>query len=182
MSEGLEMEGILGGNTLEENAYHEAGHIVIAASVCLDLKPKGIVIYEVTREVAEGWAFYWEDRPEWESILMAVRAGQVAQLRQFPKSEFRGGQQDVRNFFAIVENNVGPNRGGEFWERITAKVCGLLDTNWPAVVAIAEAVMRSDWISVDSGEHDLAKRKKHLDGDLLVAILRNHAISAQVRR
>ena len=45
---------ILIGNTLEETAYHEAGHIVIAAAVDLDLKAKGIVIYEV-ENVADGW-------------------------------------------------------------------------------------------------------------------------------
>ena len=32
-------EQILIGNTLEETAYHEAGHVVIAGAVGLDLKP-----------------------------------------------------------------------------------------------------------------------------------------------
>jgi hypothetical protein len=59
------------GNTLEETSYHEAGHIVIAGAVGLDLKPKGVVVYEV-EHVADGWAFYWEDKPEWDKILLAL--------------------------------------------------------------------------------------------------------------
>lgn len=176
------MEETLIGNTLEENAYHETGHIVIAAVSGLDLKTKGIVIYEVSKEVTDGWAFYWEDKPLWDSILLAIRAGQVAQLRQFPKSEFRGGQQDVKNFFAIVKSQFGENRGGEFWERISGEVASLLKVHWAAVVEIAKALVDSDWIPVEPGEHPLSTRKKVLDGDALITILAKHGISAVVRR
>ena len=81
------MGRILIGNTMEETAYHEAGHIVIAGAVGLDLRPKGIVIYEV-EDVADGWAFYWEDNQQWTDILTALRAGQLAQLKQFPDPNF----------------------------------------------------------------------------------------------
>ncbi len=176
------MAKMLIGNTLEETAYHEAGHIAVAGAAGLDLKLEGIVIYEIAEDVTDGWAFYWEDKPEWEKILLAVRAGQVAQLRQFPQSEIRGGQPDVKRFFSIVADRFGSNRGGELWEDITASVRSLLDTHWAAVVAVAEALVKSDWIPVDEAEHALAKRKKHLDGDALVAILGKHGVPAQVRR
>lgn len=174
------MEETLIGNTLDETAYHEAGHIVIAAVGGLDLKPKGIVIYEV-RDKADGWAFYWEDKPLWESILRATRAGQIAQLKQFPKSEFRGGQHDVQRFFAVVKEEFGELRCGEFWERISGEVKVLLDAHWPAVVEIVEVVLRSGWLSVAPREHPLATRKKVVDGEALVAILFGHGIPSQVR-
>jgi hypothetical protein len=169
------------GNTLEETAYHEAGHVVVAGAVGLDLMPKGIVIYEVG-DLTDGWAFYWEDKPEWEGILRALRAGQMAQLRRFPKSEFRGGKPDLDKFYRIVADHFGANRFGELWGAITDKVRSMLDAHWAAVVAIAEALVRGGWIPTESGEHASARRKKHLGGDVLAAILAEHGISAQVRR
>jgi hypothetical protein len=175
------VEGTLIGNTLEETAYHEAGHMVGAAVSGLDLKTNGIIVYEVG-ELADGWAFYWEDKPLWDSILLAVRAGQVAQLRKFPNSEFRGGQQDVKNFFDVVTSQFGQNRCGEFWERISSEVNRLLNEHWPAVEKIAKALMQSDWVPVEPGEHPVARRKKVLDGNALVAVLARHDISAVSRR
>ncbi|MGO8700341.1 MAG: hypothetical protein ACLQVY_21835 [Limisphaerales bacterium] len=168
------------GNTPEETAYHEAGHIVIAGAVGLDLKPKGIVIYEV-EDVADGWAFYWEDKPEWEKILLALRAGQLAQLKQFPDSDFRGGQPDVQKFFSIVEQHFEPNRSGDIWQDISAKALTLLHTHWSAVDAVSDALMHANWIPVEHGEHSLAQRKKHLDGDALATILAARGISVHVR-
>lgn len=174
------MRQILIGNTLEETAYHEAGHIVIAAAVGLDLKVKGIVIYEV-ESVADGWVFYWEDKPDWENILLALRGGQLAQLRKFPDSEFRGAQQDVQNFFSVVQQHFPPNSNGDVWQDISAKVKTLLDNHWAAVEAVADALMHSNWIPVTPDEHPRAKRKKHLDGAALAAILAAHGIPAHVR-
>lgn len=174
------MEETLIGNTLEETAYHEAGHIVAAAVSGLDLKTKGIIVYEVGK-LADGWAFYWDDKPLWDSILSAGRAGQVAQLKKFPTSEFRGGRQDVNNFFDVVTNQFGRNRCGEFWERISGEVNSLLNVHWPAVEEIAKTLMESDWVPVEPGEHPVARRKKVLDGNALVAILARHGISAVSR-
>lgn len=174
------MEESLIGNTLEETAYHEGGHIVAAAVSGLDLKMKGIIVYEVG-ELADGWALYWEDEPLWDSILLAIRAGQVAQLKKFPNSEFRGGRQDVKNFFDVVTSEFGQNRCGEFWERISGEVISLLDEHWLAVEEIAKALMENDWVPVESGEHPVARRKKVLDGNALISILARHGISAVSR-
>jgi len=168
------------GNTLEETAYHEAGHIVIAGAVGLDLKPKGIVIYEV-EAVADGWASYWEDKPEWEKLLLALRAGQVAQLKRFPDSEFRGGQPDVQKFFSIVHQHFDPKFSGDMWQDISAKALGLLHAHWSAVNAVSDALVHAIWIPVDHGEHSLAKRKKQVNGHALAAILATQGLSVRVR-
>ena len=174
------MGRILIGNTMEETAYHEAGHIVIAGAVGLDLRPKGIVIYEV-EDVADGWAFYWEDNQQWTDILTALRAGQLAQLKQFPDSEFRGGQQDVKNFSDIVQQHFPPHSGGDMWQSISTRTKTMLDTHWAAVESVVDTAMKSTWIPVAVTEHPDAKRKKHLDGNTLVGILAKHKISARVR-
>lgn len=174
------MGELLIGNSLEETAFHEAGHIVIAGAVRLDLKHKGIILYEV-ENVADGWAFYWEDNQQWTDILMALRAGQLAQLKEFPNSEFRGGQCDVKNFFSIVNKHFPPNSGGDMWQEISRKTKDKLDSNWSAVKNVADAVLNSGWLPVAPTEHERATRKKHLEGNALAAILATHGITTNVR-
>jgi len=174
------MGRILIGNTMEETAYHEAGHIVIAGAVGLDVQPKGIVIYEV-EDVADGWAFYWEDNQQWIDILLALRAGQLAQLKKFPKSEFRGGQSDVQKFSSIVKQHFPPNCDGDMWQDISAKTQNNVNSHWVAIESVADAAMKASWIPVTVSEHPEAKRKKHLDGKTLVGILAKHKISSRVR-
>jgi hypothetical protein len=53
------------GNTLEETAYHEAAHMVIAAAVGLNLRPGGITIWEAAEDVMDGLARYWKDEVDW---------------------------------------------------------------------------------------------------------------------
>jgi hypothetical protein len=47
------------GYKLEENAYHEAGHAVIAVANGLALRPRGILIFEVD-EGTTGFTSYWK--------------------------------------------------------------------------------------------------------------------------
>ena len=168
------------GNPLDETAYHEAGHITTAAAVGLDLQNKGIIIYEV-ENVGDGWAFYWEDNQQWMDILVALRAGQLAQLRQFPGSYFLGGQTDVQKFSYIVEHYFPGVLNSTMWEDISKKANDMLKTHWAAVEDVARAVINADWLPVAPGEHLRATRKKHIDGSALAAILVPHGITANVR-
>jgi hypothetical protein len=162
------------GCTLEESAYHESGHIVIAGAVGLDLRPKGIVIYEV-QNVTDGLACYWEDVGETETVLLALRAGQLAQMKQFPRSDTWGSMPDIQAFARIFHAQFGPNGLGDMHMKINAQVRTLLEEHWTAIGAVAQAIIDSEWIPVESTEHPLANRKKHLSGDTLVAILGNMA-------
>lgn len=176
---------VLIGNTLEETAYHEAGHIVVAGAVGLALKPMGIQIWEVSG-LGDGLACYWEDEKDWGKNLLALRAGQVAQFRQFPESDFRGSQPDVKKFSNIVADHFGDNRCGEMRIEITAKVHRVLDIHWAPVIAVSEALVEGEWIPVDDSEHPSAKRKKHLDGMRLQQFLEHtgfrHKCAMQLQR
>jgi len=57
------------GNTFEESAYHEAGHVVAAAALGLALRSKGITILEAANGATAGEASYWEDDREPEKTL-----------------------------------------------------------------------------------------------------------------
>jgi hypothetical protein len=170
------------GNTLEETAYHEAGHIVVAAVLGLDLRPKGITIWEAANDVMDGLAGYWDDETDWEKNLQAVRSGQIAQWRKFPKSDLVSGSGPDRDyFFKVVKEHFPGSLAANIWETVSKKANDLLEAHWSAVVEVAETLTAAEWMSVGENEHPLAKRKKRLDGETLVAILSSHGIGARVR-
>jgi hypothetical protein len=171
-------EQLLIGNTLEETAYHEAGHIVVASALGLALRPQGIEIYETPECLTDGFACYWEDY-EAEDVLAALRAGEMAQVRQFPESCVLGSIPDGQHLAQAIRICFGQERFREFRDRIDARTCELLDSRWPTVVAVAEAVVQSDWIPVEG--HQQFTRKKHVDGHALVNVLKECGISAHVR-
>jgi hypothetical protein len=175
------------GNSPEETAYHEAGHSVTAAAVGLDLRPAGILMFEV-RNVAAGIACYWEDG-EVEPVLQALRAGQMAQQRQFPNSETRGGVPDAQAFSKAVNQIYSPGHVGIMLEKIGGQVLDLFAKHWGAVDEVAQALLRKDWASVEvtdekylsADERSVVRRKKQLTGSEIVEILERHGISARVR-
>lgn len=175
------------GNSPEETAYHEAGHIVIAAAVGLDLRPAGILMFEVSN-VAGGVACYWEDG-EVEAVLQALRAGQMAQIRQFPNSEIRGGVPDAQAFSKAVNQIYSPGHVGVMLEKIGGQVLELFAKHWGAITEVAQALLKKDWVSVEvadekylsADERLVVKRKKQLTGSEIVEILERHGISARVR-
>jgi hypothetical protein len=176
-------ETLIVGNTLRETAYHEAGHIVVATALGLDLRPNGITIWEAAQDVMDGLAGYWDDEADWEKNLQAVRAGQIAQWREFPQSHTAGAKPDNDYFFKAVREYFAGSIASNMWENVSKKANTLLEAHWGAVVEIAETLIapECEWMSVGENEHPLAKRKKRLGGEVLVAILSSHRISARVR-
>jgi hypothetical protein len=170
------------GNTLEETAYHEAGHIVVAARLGLDLRPKGITIWEAAPDVMDGLAGYWDDGADWDKNLQSVRAGQIAQWGKFPHSNMTGAGPDNDYLFRVVAEHFPGQLAANIWESVSKKADDLLRAYWSAVVEIAETLIAAEWIPVDEKEHPLAKRKKNLDGEALVTILSSHRIPARVRQ
>ena len=169
------------GNNLEETAYHEAGHIVVAARLGLELRLKGITIWEAAPNVMDGLARYWESETDWDKNLQSIRAGGVAQWREFPEADIQGQRPDIENFNKIVADHFAGALPADMWQSIGKKTNELLDAHWSAVVEIAKTLIAAEWVSVPENEHPLAKRKKQLDGEALVAILASHRISARVR-
>jgi hypothetical protein len=113
------------GNTLEETAYHEAGHIVVAARLGLDLRPKGITIWKAAKDVMDGLAGYWDDEADWDKNLQAVRAGQIAQWRRFPKSDTSGSKPDNDYFFKVLKEHFAGSIASHIWESVTNKADAL---------------------------------------------------------
>ena len=167
------------GNPLAETAYHEAGHIVVAAATGLPLRPAGITVYEVVNNVTDGFAVYAEDEPQREMVLMALLAGVRAQLRQFPNSWIGGAHSDECKFREIVRLHFR-DQWREMSEKLIPLVDQLLEKHWSAVAGIAERLVEIPWIPVQNAEHPRATRKKQLDGDAVAAILQRVGITSRV--
>ena len=153
----------------------------MAAALGLDLRPKGITIWEASQDVMDGLARYGDDEADWDKNLQAARAGQIAQWRKFPQSNMWGAGPDNEYFFRVVKEQFPEILGADLWQSTTKKANDLLATHWSVVVEIAETLINAKWMPVPENEHPLAKRKKDLDGKALVAILSSHGITARVR-
>ena len=175
-------DALIIGNNLAETAYHEAGHILVAAVLGLDLRPKGITIWEAAQDVMDGLARYWESETDWEKNLQSIRAGGLAQWRQFPQAYIGGQKPDSENFNKIVAEHFTGALPSDMWQSEGKKAEALLQLHWATVIEIAEALIAAEWLPVPENEHSLAKRKKQLDGNQLVDILARHDIPARVRQ
>jgi len=175
-------ESWLGAPTVEETAYHEAGHIVVASAVGLHLRQAGLVIWEGVNGYF-GCAAIWEDEQwdkQWDKQLCCLRAGAKAQLRRYPSSSAMwGSHKDDDEIFDIVRKHFN-GQWSDMEEKIDTQVDILLENNWSAVDAVAQAVIAGDWKPAED-QGIKATRKKQLDGVTLEAILETHGIPAVVR-
>jgi hypothetical protein len=168
----------VGTAALDEVAYHEAGHVVVASAVGLHLGASGIQVWGGPYGYDGCAAICYEDQP-WEKHLLCLRAGSKAQLKQFPScSTMWSAGGDESKTFEIVRKHFN-GQWSDMDEKIDAEVDALLEKHWGALEAIAQDVMESNWKPTD--DRPPAIRKKQLDGKTLVAILDKHGISAVVR-
>jgi hypothetical protein len=170
---------IIIGNTFDETAFHEAGHIVLAGATGMPLKHSGITIYEVSEKVSDGYANYEENGGEKEAILMALLAGARAQLKQFPETRLVGTRSDEQKFRDLVKAHFG-DRQRELSAKLIPQVDSVLKESWSAVTSIVTGLSESPWIPVLSSEHTKSRRKKQMNGHALAAILQRHGIPAKV--
>jgi hypothetical protein len=154
---------------------------VVATALGLDLRPKGITIWEAAPNVMDGLAAYWDHETDWENNLQAVRAGQIAQWRKFPNADTTGAKPDNDYFFKVARKHFPGTVVSNLWESTSKKADSLLQQHWPAVIEIAEALITAKRLWVPENEHPLAKRKKTFNGDQLIDMLARHSISARVR-
>jgi hypothetical protein len=132
------------GNNLEETAYHEAGHIVVATVLELDLRPNGITIWEAAPNVMDGLAGYWNHDTDWQKNLQAVRAGQIAQWTKFPNTDTTGSKPDNDYFFHVAKERFPETVASNLWESTSKEAHALLRLHSAVVIAIAETLIRKE--------------------------------------
>jgi hypothetical protein len=174
-------------------AYHEAGHIVVAAVQRLPLSEKGIRI----DQQGAGISYYKIARPDGsvglaaditrERTIRSTQAGYIAQnrfyIRFYDRLPEYGANVDTDQVNALLDE-MYPDRNT--WFDANAKSFeesnALVDQQWQAIETLAQALWQKDWTTQapPSGERRWSRqlRQKKMDGGEIVALLRQFEIPA----
>jgi hypothetical protein len=176
-------------------AYHEAGHIVVAAALGLPLRPEGITI----GEDGKGFACYWKE-PDLndssvEANTLASFAGFYAEkrlrsMRGFQPREYLGvtwstDWKEARALEAKFSNAYLGNKSipavhGE----LEKKAEEIVAQCWPAIEKVAKTLLARNWEpkkAFESGtEWSESANAKYITGEELVAVFVGLGITAQV--
>jgi hypothetical protein len=170
----------------ERAAYHEAGHIIIAAVLGLKLKPGGIVI---TDDLGKGAAFYetrwpetkYGDNPEFherfakkidrKNSILAAFAGQIAQ----EKFDLNSPAYDADDLEKIIEPLLQEEReeqpvSHDICEELRAESDRLVIKHWKVIAEIAKKVLAKKEDNFES----------RLSRDEIVPILKKYGIDPEI--
>jgi hypothetical protein len=178
----------------ESSAYHEAGHIVIAAAqglrlsrhgVHLDADGRGISYYEY-RKPRRFWSAPSEIKRE--HTIIATLAGLVAQQKFYPDCSTLGASDDTELVDLLLSEiaEVEPLEGALSTAQIDLKQAAddLVERFWPAIESVAVTLWETpdtlrDFDDPESSWSALS-REKRLSGARLVEILSTFGIHASI--
>jgi predicted transcriptional regulator len=173
---------------VESAAYHEAGHIVVAAQQGMRLRKRGLRI----DQKGAGMAYYESRQPDRStdageepsrvSAIIAAHAGYAAQ-REFygPDCPTAGGCSDRLVMIALEDEMYSDN----------AQICRLdadlrqrsaeiVRLHWPAIGAIAEQLWAKPWEPQALDERRWSRQlyEKSMEGEELISLLKQFGVSA----
>ena len=175
-------------------AYHEAGHIVVAAALGLSLRPEGIMV----GQDAKGLACYWKepDRTDAsvEANILASFAGFYAEKRLRAIS----GSQ-ARDYFAVIWSTdwkearalegkfslayLGNRNIHAVNDELEAKAEEIIAQYWPAIDALAKILLGREWEPkkrLKSGtQWSESETAKYVTGEEVAHILAGLGITVQ---
>lgn len=174
-------------------AHHEAGHIVVAASLGLKLRPEGISV----DPQGEGLACYCK-HPDGsdtsrERIILSAFAGCFAQDRfceqeSYARLEYltiiwSGDWREARQILSTVSDEyLGSRQIDAVQKTLEGRSQELVAENWATIAAVANALLAKDWEPLKpltSGSRwSAATTAKYLTGDEVIAMLRGFGINA----
>jgi hypothetical protein len=174
-------------------AYHEAGHIVIAAVMGVPLRPEGMM---VDTEV-EGLACYCKEPKDSddsrERVMLATFAGCFAQDRYckdhgYPQLEYLAriwslDWNEARGISTKLSDAYLAGRGiGAAQEAIEKRSETLVGEKWPVIEAVASALLAKEWEPVKPLKSGSVWAKgttaKYLLGDEVVQLMEQCGITA----
>ena len=174
-------------------AYHEAGHIVVAAVQGLKLRPEGLSV----DERGEGLACYCKDPGdsdiERERVIIATFAGLNSEARfcneqGFPVPEemqriFSQDSKEARENISRLSSLSLERTAFQIEAELQASSEAIILQYWSAIRSIAAALLDRDWEPIralKSGSvWSLAEKARYLAGDELAAALKQARIAAE---
>lgn len=168
---------------VEGAAYHEAGHIVVAAVQGLPLGKGGLRI----DEMGAGFACY-RSQPDgstsvgpdsWRELtILATFAGPIAHGKAYPP--VADGDANAAGDFDHVDKLLEEMYSAKDVRRAARdELCKraekLAERHWGAIAALAKVLWAKNWSpKVPAGE----SLEKHVEGEEVVSLLKQHGILA----
>jgi hypothetical protein len=178
----------------ESSAYHEAGHIVIAAAQGMRLSRHGVHLDADGR----GFAYYEYRKPrrssdapseiKREHTIIATLAGLIAQQKFYPECSTLGASDDT-NLVDLLLSEILEDEplGGAFSTAqidLKQEADKLVRKFWPAIEAVAVTLWETPETPRDSDEPEptwsVLPLEKRINGARLVEILRSFGIHTSI--
>jgi ATP-dependent Zn protease len=130
----------------ESAAYHEAGHIVVAAVLGLRLSSHGIRLDGEGKGIAY-YKGHWNKASEFrqtiEDRVVAALAGLIAQEKFYPECSPSGANEDEKLVNYLLQN-IYPDASSTDFKRsqLLEKSKNLVTQHWEAICAVVNALWR----------------------------------------
>jgi ATP-dependent Zn protease len=139
-------------STLEEVAYHEAGHVVVGHRLGVELASvdilsdgqggNGHTVFNVPRWFRPSATMDERRRRYAEAVVTTFLAGPIAEARVAGFHNLEGSGYDLdavaREWLRLLEP---PERYEAQLDELTAEAEKLVDENWPAIERLAQALL-----------------------------------------
>lgn len=185
---------------ISSTAYHECGHIVVAAVQEMPLRNLGVRM----DSLGCGKTFHWHREPdgsrnnvgpdrERERTIVTTSAGYIAQKRFYGDAltnEIKmymeqGASGDTSLVIELLEEMYSGNKETWFAARASLfeKSSQLVDEHWSAIDVLAKALLARPWeprnLATDvDGHWSIDNKEKWLHGIEVVAILEGFGVSS----
>jgi hypothetical protein len=177
---------------IESTAYHEAGHMTAAIVQAMPIRASGLYVDLQGCGVAN----YFErpltdlgmtelDSKERKLTIIALFAGQVAQLKFYPGCDSNGWTHDLSKIYTLCRQ-LHPTKEQaqiEIREDLRERTKKLMDKFWPIVGELAKALLAKPCSAMPPEEIKAGWGKgevRYMSGPEVVALFARHNITAKI--
>jgi len=168
--------------SVERTAYHEAGHMVVAAALGLTLRAEGLHVDPLGAGLA-----CFSKQPDGsdlsrERIIVAIFAGYIAQERSHPDSIWQLDTDWQEAHTLLGEMSIESTEVTR--ERLLKRSRQLVNQYWLAVKALASALLARNWVPqvrLESGARwaqSTTTTEKHMTAEEIINLLAHYGITA----
>jgi hypothetical protein len=177
---------------IESTAYHEVGHMTAAVVQAMPIRASGLYVDLQGCGVAN----YFErpltdlgltelDSKERKLTIIALFAGQVAQLRFFPQCDGSGWRNDLSKIDTLCRQLHPMDEQAQIGirEDLRKRARELIDKFWPIVEELAKALLAKPRSAMPPEELKVGWGKgevRHMNGQEVVALFARHNITAKI--
>ncbi|MDE3181340.1 MAG: hypothetical protein KGM47_16985 [Acidobacteriota bacterium] len=180
---------------VESAAYHEAGHVVVAAVQNMPLQERGVCV----DGKGSGVSYYWHrdpgdgatsprDQLERERTIIALHAGRISQGKFFPDCPEEASASDRSTICELLEEMHPANHTARSNTnaKLQMKADGMVSKNWDAIKELANALLgKTPQVPTKGGaaqSHGGRGTEKSMSGSEVKKLLEGFYVSVTVRQ